>query len=161
MQKTLTELEKAFIKEYTSGEFAGNGSKSVLKAGYQVKPENARQMAYDLKNRLKNQIEEETKKELQSQVPMAISVLKELLSSTKTPPSTKLMAVNSLLDRSGFSVPTQIEDITHKKDSLTLKKELDGDVVNIIDNLNSLSNSSPELKEVITNLNSITSGIGS
>ena len=125
MQKTLTELEKAFIKEYTSGEFAGNGSKSVLKAGYQVKPENARQMAYDLKNRLKNQIEEETKKELQSQAPMAISVLKELLSSTKTPPSTKLMAVNSLLDRSGFSVPTQIEDITHKKDSLTLKKELD------------------------------------
>ena len=43
--------------------------------------------------------------------------------------------------------------------SETLKKELDGDVVNIIDNLNSLSNSSPELKEVITNLNSITKSL--
>ena len=124
MEKTLTELEKNFIREYTHGEFAGNGSKSVLKAGYQVKPENARQMAYDLKNRLKNQIEEETKKELQSQVPMAISVLKDLLNNPKTPPSTKLMAVNSLLDRSGFSVPTQIEDITHKKTSEELKGEL-------------------------------------
>ena len=124
MEKTLTELEKSFIKEYTSGEFAGNGSKSVIKAGYQVKPENARQMAYDLKNRLKDQIETETKKELQSQVPMAISVLKDLLNNPKTPPSTKLMAVNSLLDRSGFSVPTQIEDITYKKDSKTLKNEL-------------------------------------
>ena len=55
---------------------------------------------------------------------MAISVLKDLLNNPKTPPSTKLMAVNSLLDRSGFSVPTQIEDITYKKDSKTLKNEL-------------------------------------
>ena len=63
---------------------------------------------------------------MRSSVPIAVETLKKLIEDEKIPPSTRLQAVNSLLDRTnhGATSTTQIEDITHARSSEDLKNEL-------------------------------------
>ena len=121
MTKTLTELEKAFIENFT---LSGNATQSAIKSGYSEKT--AKQQGYELRQRLQSNIDEAVKKNLTASVPIAVETLKKLIADTKIPPSTRLQAVNSLLDRTGHHTSniTQIEDITHKRSSHELKAEL-------------------------------------
>ena len=121
MTKTLTELEKAFVENFT---LSGNATQSAIKSGYSEKP--AKQQGYELRQRLQSNIDEAVKKNLTASVPIAVETLKKLIEDSKIPPSTRLQAVNSLLDRTGHHTSniTQIEDITHKRSSNDLKQEL-------------------------------------
>jgi len=121
MTKTLTELEKAFVENFT---LSGNATQSAIKSGYSEKT--AKQQGYELRQRLQSNIDEAVKKNLTASVPIAVETLKKLIEDSKIPPSTRLQAVNSLLDRTGHHTSniTQIEDITHKRSSNDLKQEL-------------------------------------
>ena len=121
MTKTLTELEKAFVENFT---LSGNATQSAIKSGYSEKT--AKQQGYELRQRLQSNIDEAVKKNLTASVPIAVETLKKLIEDSKLPPSTRLQAVNSLLDRTGHHTSniTQIEDITHKRSSNDLKQEL-------------------------------------
>ena len=119
--KTLTEMEKSFVENFT---LTGNATESARLSGYSEKT--AKQQGYELRQRLQPNIDEAVKKNLTASVPIAVETLKKLIADTKIPPSTRLQAVNSLLDRTGHHTSniTQIEDITHKRSSHELKAEL-------------------------------------
>ena len=121
MSKTLTEQQKAFIRCFS---ISGNATQSAIDSGYSKNT--AQQQGYELKHKLANEIDNETKKVLTGSVPMAVDVLKKLIHDSKIPPSTRLQAVNSLLDRTGYSSSsiTQIQDITHKRSDADLRQEL-------------------------------------
>ena len=121
MSKTLTEQQKAFIRCFS---ISGNATQSAVEAGYSKNT--AQQQGYELKHKLAMEIDNETKKVLTGSVPMAVDVLKKLIHDSKIPPSTRLQAVNSLLDRTGYSSSsiTQIQDITHKRSDADLRQEL-------------------------------------
>ena len=121
MSKTLTEQQKAFIRCFS---ISGNATQSAIDSGYSKNT--AQQQGYELKHKLSMEIDTETKKVLTGSVPMAVDVLKKLIHDTKIPPSTRLQAVNSLLDRTGYSSSsiTQIQDITHKRSDADLRQEL-------------------------------------
>jgi len=119
--KILTKMEQAFIENFT---LSGNATQSAIKSGYSEKT--AKQQGYELRQRLQSNIDEAVKKNLTASVPIAVETLKNLIADNKIPPSTRLQAVNSLLDRTGHSSSsiTQIQDITHKRSSEELKQEL-------------------------------------
>ena len=119
--KILTEMEKSFVENFT---LTGNATESARLSGYSEKT--AKQQGYELRQRLQSNIDEAVKKNLTASVPIAVETLKKLIEDTKIPPSTRLQAVNSLLDRTGHHTSniTQIEDITHKRSSHDLKQEL-------------------------------------
>ena len=121
MTKTLTNMEQSFVENFT---LTGNATESARLSGYSEKT--AKQQGYELRQRLQSNIDEAVKKNLTASVPIAVETLKKLISDTKIPPSTRLQAVNSLLDRTGHHTSniTQIEDITHKRSSHELKAEL-------------------------------------
>ena len=120
MTRTLTDKQKLFIEYFSS---TGNATASCIKAGYSKAT--AEQQGYELKNKLQSEIETATKKILSGSVPIAVDVLTKLVSDPKIPPSTRLQAVNSLLDRTGYQTTTKFEDITGKKTDEELKAELD------------------------------------
>jgi len=121
MTKNLTELEKAFIENFT---LSGNATQSAIKSGYSEKT--AKQQGYELRQRLQPNIDEAVKKNLTASVPIAVETLKKLIEDNKIPPSTRLQAVNSLLDRTGHhtSNTTQIEDISSRRSDTELRQEL-------------------------------------
>ena len=121
MTKTLTNMEQSFVENFT---LKGNATESARLSGYSEKT--AKQQGYELRQRLQSNIDEAVKKNLTASVPIAVETLKKLIADTKIPPSTRLQAVNSLLDRTGHHTSniTQIEDITHKRSSHDLKAEL-------------------------------------
>ena len=114
-------MEQSFVENFT---LTGNATESARLSGYSEKT--AKQQGYELRQRLQSNIDEAVKKNLTASVPIAVETLKKLISDTKIPPSTRLQAVNSLLDRTGHHTSniTQIEDITHKRSSHELKAEL-------------------------------------
>ena len=121
MRKTLTEQQKRFIEAFTS-EARGNASKSAKIAGYK----HAKVQGYQLKNQLAKEIEEANRKQLSSSVPLAIQTLRDLIESETTPSSTKLGAVNSILDRNSYSAQySKTEDMTNKKSDEQLEQELE------------------------------------
>jgi phage terminase small subunit len=117
----LTDMEKSFVENFT---LTGNATESARLSGYSDKT--AKQQGYQLKERLKDHIDKAIKEKMRSSVPIAVETLQKLIQSEKIPPSTRLQAVNSLLDRTGLgtSSTTHIEDITHKRSSEDLKIEL-------------------------------------
>ena len=119
--KILTKMEQSFVENFT---LTGNATESARLSGYSEKT--AKQQGYELRQRLQSNIDEAVKKNLTASVPIAVETLKKLIADTKIPPSTRLQAVNSLLDRTGHSSSsiTQIQDITHKRSSEELKQEL-------------------------------------
>ena len=121
MTKTLTNMEQSFVENFT---LTGNATESARLSGYSEKT--AKQQGYELRQRLQSNIDEAVKKNLTASVPIAVETLKKLIADQKIPPSTRLQAVNSLLDRTGHHTSniTQIEDITHKRSSHELKAEL-------------------------------------
>ena len=121
MTKTLTNMEQSFVENFT---LTGNATESARLSGYSEKT--AKQQGYELRQRLQPNIDEAVKKNLTASVPIAVETLKKLIADTKIAPSTRLQAVNSLLDRTGHHTSniTQIEDITHKRSSHELKAEL-------------------------------------
>ena len=121
MTKTLTNMEQSFVENFT---LTGNATESARLSGYSEKT--AKQQGYELRQRLQSNIDEAVKKNLTASVPIAVETLKKLIEDSKIPPSTRLQAVNSLLDRTGHHTSniTQIEDITHKRSSHDLKAEL-------------------------------------
>ena len=114
-------MEQSFVENFT---LTGNATESARLSGYSEKT--AKQQGYELRQRLQPNIDEAVKKNLTASVPIAVETLKKLIADTKIPPSTRLQAVNSLLDRTGHHTSniTQIEDITHKRSSHELKAEL-------------------------------------
>ena len=114
-------MEQSFVENFT---LTGNATESARLSGYSEKT--AKQQGYELRQRLQSNIDEAVKKNLTASVPIAVETLKKLISDTKIPPSTRLQAVNSLLDRTGHHTSniTQIEDITHKRSCHELKAEL-------------------------------------
>ena len=114
-------MEQSFVENFT---LTGNATESARLSGYSEKT--AKQQGYELRQRLQSNIDEAVKKNLTASVPIAVETLKKLIADTKIPPSTRLQAVNSLLDRTGHHTSniTQIEDITHKRSSHDLKAEL-------------------------------------
>ena len=114
-------MEQSFVENFT---LTGNATESARLSGYSEKT--AKQQGYELRQRLQSNIDEAVKKNLTASVPIAVETLKKLIADTKIPPSTRLQAVNSLLDRTGHHTSniTQIEDITHKRSSHELKAEL-------------------------------------
>ena len=121
MTKTLTNMEQSFVENFT---LTGNATESARLSGYSEKT--AKQQGYELRQRLQPNIDAAVKKNLTASVPIAVETLKKLIADTKIPPSTRLQAVNALLDRTGHHTSniTQIEDITHKRSSHELKAEL-------------------------------------
>ena len=121
MTKTLTNMEQSFVENFT---LTGNATESARLSGYSEKT--AKQQGYELRQRLQSKIDEAVKKNLTASVPIAVETLKNLIADTKIPPSTRLQAVNSLLDRTGHSSSsiTQIQDITNQRSSESLKQEL-------------------------------------
>ena len=121
MTKTLTNMEQSFVENFT---LTGNATESARLSGYSEKT--AKQQGYELRQRLQSNIDEAVKKNLTASVPIAVETLKKLIADTKIPPSTRLQAVNSLLDRTGHHTSniTQIEDITNQRSSESLKQEL-------------------------------------
>ena len=121
MTKTLTNMEQSFVENFT---LTGNATESARLSGYSEKT--AKQQGYELRQRLQPNIDEAVKKNLTASVPIAVETLKKLISDQKIPPSTRLQAVNSLLDRTGHSSSsiTQIQDITNQRSSESLKQEL-------------------------------------
>ena len=117
----LTDMEQSFIENFT---LTGNATESARLSGYSEKT--AKQQGYQLKERLKDHIDKAIKDKMRSSVPIAVETLQKLIQDSKIPPSTRLQAVNSLLDRTGLgtSSTTHIEDITHKRSSEDLKQEL-------------------------------------
>lgn len=120
MIRNLTDKQKLFIEYFSS---TGNATASCIKAGYSKAT--AEQQGYELKNKLQSEIETATKKILNGSVPIAVDVLTKLVSDPKIPPSTRLQAVNSLLDRTGYQTTTKIEDVTHRKTDQELRAELE------------------------------------
>ncbi len=120
MSRNLTEQQKLFIEYFSQ---TGNATQSCIKAGYSKNT--AEQQGYELKHKLAREIETATKKILSGSVPIAVDVLTKLVSDPKIPPSTRLQAVNSLLDRTGYQTTTKIEDVTHKKSDEELRTELE------------------------------------
>ena len=114
-------MEQSFVENFT---LTGNATESARLSGYSEKT--AKQQGYELRQRLQSNIDEAVKKNLTASVPIAVETLKKLIEDQKIPPSTRLQAVNSLLDRTGHHTSniTQIEDITHKRSSHDLKAEL-------------------------------------
>lgn len=114
-------MEKSFVENFT---LTGNATESAKMSGYSEKT--AKQQGYQLKERLHSEIDRAIKDKMRSSVPIAVETLQKLIQSEKIPPSTRLQAVNSLLDRTGLgtSSTTHIEDITHKRSSEDLKAEL-------------------------------------
>ena len=114
-------MEKSFVENFT---LTGNATESAKLSGYSEKT--AKQQGYQLKERLKDHIDKAIKDKMRSSVPIAVETLQKLIQDSKIPPSTRLQAVNSLLDRTGLgtSSTTHIEDITHKRSSEDLKQEL-------------------------------------
>ena len=114
-------MEQSFVENFT---LTGNATESARLSGYSEKT--AKQQGDELRQRLQSNIDEAVKKNLTASVPIAVETLKKLIADTKIPPSTRLQAVNSLLDRTGHHTSniTQIEDITHKRSSHELKAEL-------------------------------------
>ena len=121
MTKTLTNMEQSFVENFT---LTGNATESARLSGYSEKT--AKQQGYELRQRLQSNIDEAVKKNLTASVPIAVETLKKLISDQKIPPSTRLQAVNSLLDRTGHHTSniTQIQDITHARSSNELRAEL-------------------------------------
>ena len=121
MTKTLTTMEQSFVENFT---LTGNATESARLSGYSEKT--AKQQGYELRQRLQSNIDEAVKKNLTASVPIAVETLKKLIEDNKIPPSTRLQAVNSLLDRTGHhtSNTTQIEDITLRKSDTDLRQEL-------------------------------------
>ena len=119
--KILTKMEQSFVENFT---ITGNATESAKLSGYSEKT--AKQQGYELRQRLQLNIDEAVKKNLTASVPVAVEQLKKLISDQKIPPSTRLQAVNSLLDRTGHhtSNTTQIEDITTKRSDTDLRQEL-------------------------------------
>ena len=110
-----------FIENFTLN---CNATESARLSGYSEKT--AKQQGYQLKERLHSEIDRAIKDKMRSSVPIAVETLQKLIQDSKIPPSTRLQAVNSLLDRTGLgtSSTTHIEDITHKRSSEDLKAEL-------------------------------------
>lgn len=126
MQRILTDKQKLFVQYFSE---KGNATEAAIKAGYS--PTTAQQQGYELKNKLAPEIEGATRKLLNSAVPMAIEKLQELIVDPAVNGSTKLGAINSVLDRTGYQTTTKIEDVTGKKSDEELATELKNLLSNI------------------------------
>ena len=110
----------AFIKFYAE---SGNAKQSAIRSGYSEKT--AEQQGAYLKKRYASEIFARQQSMLNSLTPLAIKTLNDILTDKKVNASTKMNAVNSLLDRTGHQTTTKIEDVTNKnKTNSELEKEL-------------------------------------
>jgi len=109
----------AFIKYFAE---SGNAKQSAIRSGYSEKT--AEQQGAYLKKRYANEIFEKQQSMLSSLTPKAIQVLSDVLSDPKCNASTKINAVNSLLDRTGHQTVQLHKDVTNEKSTEELQKEL-------------------------------------
>jgi len=109
----------AFIKYFAE---SGNAKQSAIRSGYSEKT--AEQQGAYLKKRYANEIFEKQQSMLNSLTPKAIQVLSDVLSDPKCNASTKINAVNSLLDRTGHQTVQLHKDVTNEKSTEELQKEL-------------------------------------
>jgi len=119
MRKLLTDKQKEFVRHFSE---KGNATEAAIKAGYS--PATAQQQGYELKNKLSAEIEDATRKLLNGAVPVAIEKLQQLVVDPAVNASTKLGAINSILDRTGYQTTTKIEDVTGRKTDEELQAEL-------------------------------------
>jgi len=71
-----------------------------------------------------NEIFEKQQSMLNSLTPLAIKTLNDILNDKKVNASTKMNAVNSLLDRTGHQTVQLHKDVTNEKSTEELHKEL-------------------------------------
>tara|TARA_Y100000996_G_scaffold397895_1_gene365407 strand:- start:3492 stop:3905 length:414 start_codon:yes stop_codon:yes gene_type:complete len=109
----------AFIKFYSE---SGNAKQSAIRSGYSEKT--AEQQGAYLKKRYANEIFEKQQSMLNSLTPLAIKTLNDILNDKKVNASTKMNAVNSLLDRTGHQTVQLHKDVTNEKSTEELHKEL-------------------------------------
>ena len=109
----------AFIKFYAE---SGNAKTSAIRSGYSEKT--AEQQGAYLKKKYANEIFNKQQSMLSSLTPKAIKVLSEVLSDPKCNASTKINAVNSLLDRTGHQTVQLHKDVTNEKSTPELRAEL-------------------------------------
>tara|TARA_R100000742_G_C4260688_1_gene78491 strand:+ start:621 stop:1034 length:414 start_codon:yes stop_codon:yes gene_type:complete len=109
----------AFIKFFSE---SGNAKTSAIRSGYSEKT--AEQQGAYLKKRYAGEIFEKQQSMLSSLTPKAIQVLSEVLSDPKCNASTKINAVNSLLDRTGHQTVQLHKDVTNEKSTEELQVEL-------------------------------------
>lgn len=109
----------AFIKYFAE---TGNAKQSAIRSGYSEKT--AEQQGAYLKKRYANEIFEKQQSMLNSLTPLAIKTLNDILNDKKVNASTKMNAVNSLLDRTGHQTVQLHKDVTNEKSTEELQKEL-------------------------------------
>lgn len=109
----------AFIKYFAE---TGNAKQSAIRSGYSEKT--AEQQGAYLKKKYANEIFNRQQSMLNSLTPKAIQVLSDVLSDPKCNASTKINAVNSLLDRTGHQTVQLHKDVTNEKSTEELQKEL-------------------------------------
>jgi len=126
--KTLTDKQLLFIQRFSS---TGNATRSAIDSGYS--PKTAEQIGYQLKKQLSNEIDIATRSILGSAVPLAVNKLMSLITDSQVPASTKLGAINSILDRSNYQTIHKVEDVTNNKTD----KELELELANLMQGLRS------------------------
>lgn len=122
MKKTLSEMEKAFVKHYAEH---GNASKAAVQAGYS--PKFKRQQGYELCRRLHDHIQKELKRQMGKASPVAMQTLVYLMNNAESE-TVRLAATKDLLDRSGFKPTDKVEQVVTEVQTAStdeLKKELD------------------------------------
>ena len=118
----------AFIKFFAE---SGNAKTSAIRSGYSEKT--AEQQGAYLKKRYANEIFEKQQSMLNSLTPLAIKTLNDILNDKKVNASTKMNAVNSLLDRTGHQTVQLHKDVTNEKSTEELHQELHNIMTNLKD----------------------------
>lgn len=118
----------AFIKYFSE---SGNAKQSAIRSGYSEKT--AEQQGAYLKKRYANEIFEKQQSMLNSLTPLAIKTLNDILNDKKVNASTKMNAVNSLLDRTGHQTVQLHKDVTNDKTNEELHQELHNIMTNLKD----------------------------
>ena len=116
----------AFIKYFAE---SGNAKQSAIRSGYSEKT--AEQQGAYLKKRYAGEIFEKQQSMLNSLTPLAIKTLNDILSDPKCNASTKMNAVNSLLDRTGHQTVQLHKDVTNDKTNEELHQELHNIMANL------------------------------
>ena len=109
----------SFIKFFSE---SGNAKQSAIRSGYSEKT--AEQQGAYLKKRYASEIFTMQQSMLNNLTPLAIRTLNDILNDKKVNASTKMNAVNSLLDRTGHQTIHRVEDVSMNKSTPELQAEL-------------------------------------
>ena len=110
----LTERQRAFVSAYAiNPQTCGKVEQSAIEAGYSQGGARTRGGELLKMPHIQAEIRKQCERMLANSAPLAVSVLMELAESASSE-SVRLQAASSLLDRTGFKQPIQVEVNEHR-----------------------------------------------